>query len=86
MYKRNAQGQTRNATVNTDFTLMIGVPEVAPQPVVHGGIVSAVINEQGHLIITYEDKAVVDASAVAANEDGVKEAAESCPVSAIVVE
>ncbi len=37
-------------------------------------------------VFSIEDKAVVDASAVAANEDGVKEAAESCPVSAIVVE
>lgn len=63
-YKRNAQGQTRNATVNTNFTLMIGVPEVDPQPVVHGGIVSAVINDEGHLIITYEDNAVVDLGVV----------------------
>ncbi len=30
--------------------------------------------------------ATVDAAAVAANEDSVKEAAEACPVSAIVVE
>ncbi len=37
-------------------------------------------------VFSIEDKAVVDASAVAANEDGVKEAAESCPVSAIIVE
>ena len=37
-------------------------------------------------VFSIEDKAVVDASAVAANEDGVKEAAESCPVSAIVIE
>jgi len=37
-------------------------------------------------VFSIEDKAVVDASAVAANEDSVKEAAESCPVSAIIVE
>jgi ferredoxin len=37
-------------------------------------------------VFSIEVKAVVDASAVAANEDGVKEAAESCPVSAIVIE
>ncbi len=37
-------------------------------------------------VFSIEDKAVVDASAVAANEDSVKEAAESCPVSAIVIE
>jgi len=37
-------------------------------------------------VFSIEDKAVVDASAVATNEDGVKEAAESCPVSAIVIE
>lgn len=64
-YYRNAQKtQTRNGTNSSNFTVMIGVPEVAPQPVVHGGIVSAVINEQGHLIITYEDKAVVDLGVV----------------------
>ena len=37
-------------------------------------------------VFSIEDKAVVDSSAVAANEDGVKEAAESCPVGAIVIE
>lgn len=59
-YKRNAQGQTRNATVNTDYSIMIGIPEVAPDPVIHGGIASSVINDQGHLIITYEDGFVAD--------------------------
>ncbi len=37
-------------------------------------------------VFSIEDKAVVDESAVAANEDCVKEAAEACPVGAIVVE
>ena len=37
-------------------------------------------------VFSIEDKAVVDESAVADNEDCVKEAADSCPVSAIVVE
>ncbi|MGN0014654.1 MAG: ferredoxin [Candidatus Gastranaerophilaceae bacterium] len=37
-------------------------------------------------VFSVSDKAVVDESAVAANEAGVKEAADACPVSAIVVE
>lgn len=37
-------------------------------------------------VFKVEDKAVVEESAVAANEDCVKEAADSCPVSAIIVE
>ena len=37
-------------------------------------------------VFSIEDKAVVDESAVPDNEDCVKEAADSCPVSAIVVE
>ena len=37
-------------------------------------------------VFSIEDKAVVDESAVADNEDCVEEAADSCPVSAIVVE
>lgn len=37
-------------------------------------------------VFSIEDKAVVNESAVTANMDGVKEAAESCPVSAIIVE
>ena len=37
-------------------------------------------------VFSIDDKAVVNESAVADNEDGVKEAADSCPVSAIVVE
>ncbi len=37
-------------------------------------------------VFTIEDKAVVNEAAVADNEDCVKEAAEACPVSAIVVE
>ena len=36
-------------------------------------------------VFKVEDKAVVESSAVAANEDCVKEAAEACPVSAIEV-
>lgn len=37
-------------------------------------------------VFSIEDKAVVDQGNVAANEDGVKEAADACPVGAIVVE
>ena len=37
-------------------------------------------------VFSIEDKAVVDEAAVASNLDSVKEAAESCPVSAITVE
>ena len=36
-------------------------------------------------VFSIEDVAVVDASAVAANEDGVKEAADACPVGAIEI-
>lgn len=37
-------------------------------------------------VFSVEDVAKVNAANVAANEDGVKEAAESCPVGAIVIE
>ncbi len=37
-------------------------------------------------VFSVEDVAKVNAANVAANEDAVKEAAESCPVGAIVVE
>lgn len=37
-------------------------------------------------VFSIADKAVVDASAVDANADAVKEAAAACPVSAITVE
>ena len=37
-------------------------------------------------VFSVSDKAVVDEAAVAASEAGVKEAADACPVSAIVVE
>ena len=37
-------------------------------------------------VFSIEDKAVVNASAVAGNEDSVQEAADSCPVQAIIVE
>jgi len=37
-------------------------------------------------VFSIDDKAVVDEANVAANEDAVKEAAEACPVAAIVVE
>ncbi len=37
-------------------------------------------------VFSVEDKAVVNESAVNENEDCVKEAADSCPVQAIVVE
>ena len=36
-------------------------------------------------VFTVEDKAVVNDSAVAGNEDGVQEAADACPVQAISV-
>lgn len=37
-------------------------------------------------VFSVEDKAVVNESAVADNEDCIKEAADSCPVQAIIVE
>ena len=37
-------------------------------------------------VFSMADKAIVDETAVAANEAGVKEAADACPVSAIVIE
>ena len=44
------------------------------------------VSRRKALAFLHNDKAVVDESAVADNEDCVKEAADSCPVSAIVVE
>ena len=37
-------------------------------------------------VFSIEDKAVVNEAGIAGNEDAVKEAADACPVSAIVVE
>lgn len=37
-------------------------------------------------VFSIDDKAVVNEANVAANEDAVKESAEACPVSAIIVE
>lgn len=37
-------------------------------------------------VFSIDDKAVVNAAAVEANADAVKEAAAACPVSAIIVE
>lgn len=37
-------------------------------------------------VFSVEDIAVVDSAAIAGNEDCVKEAADSCPVAAIIVE
>ena len=37
-------------------------------------------------VFSVEDKAIVNAANVAANEDAVQEAAGACPVSAIIVE
>ena len=59
-YHQVSNNRDRTANVNTNVSVMIGVPEVTPDPVVHGGIVSSVINNEGHLIITYEDKTVAD--------------------------
>ena len=36
-------------------------------------------------VFSIEDKAVVNAGAVSGNEDGVQEAADACPVQAIIV-
>ena len=36
-------------------------------------------------VFSIEDKAVVNESAIAGNEDGVQEAADACPVQAITV-
>ena len=39
--------------------------EEVPEPVIHGGIIEAVINDDdGHLIITYEDGHVADLGVV----------------------
>lgn len=52
---------SRNRTANVDTTLLVVVTgDPIPQPEVHGGIVSSVINDEGHLVITYEDGVVVD--------------------------
>lgn len=37
-------------------------------------------------VFSVEDIAIVNEANVAANEEGVKEAAESCPVGAIIIE
>lgn len=37
-------------------------------------------------VFSIEDKAVVNEAAIAGNEDSINEAAEACPVSAIIVE
>jgi len=37
-------------------------------------------------VFSVEDVAVVNEANIAANEDSVKEAADSCPVSAIIIE
>ena len=37
-------------------------------------------------VFTIEDKAIVNEATIAGNEDCVKEAADSCPVQAIIVE
>lgn len=36
-------------------------------------------------VFSVEDKAIVNAGAIAGNEDGIKEAADCCPVNAIEV-
>ena len=51
----------RDRTGNVDTALLIVVTgDPIPQPEVHGGIVSTVINDEGHLVITYEDNYVAD--------------------------
>jgi len=45
--------------VSEEYTVVVAGEEILP-PVVHGGIVSSVINEEGNLIITYEDGYVAD--------------------------
>ena len=37
------------------------------------------------VVFSVEDKAVVNAGAISGNEDGVKEAADCCPVNAIEI-
>ena len=44
--------------VSEEFTVV--VTGGTPAPVAHGGIVSSVINNEGHLIITYEDGFIAD--------------------------
>lgn len=52
---------SRNRTANVTFRFAIVITgEEVPEPIIHGGIIETVINEQGHLIITYEDGYVAD--------------------------
>ena len=52
---------SRNRTANIDTTLLVVITgDPVPQPEVHGGIVSSEINDEGHLVITYEDGYVAD--------------------------
>ena len=56
-YKRN----TGTRSANADFAIVVEITgEAAPQPEVHGGIVSSEINDEGHLVITYEDGYIAD--------------------------
>jgi len=69
---KNSKGRNQNATVRSTFIVVV-TGEAAPAPVIHGGIVSSVINDEGHLVITYEDGAIVDLGLVvgADGKDGV---------------
>ena len=52
--------RNRTATVSASFAVAFGTGVNPPAQESHGGIISSVINEEGHLVITYEDGAVVD--------------------------
>ena len=52
-------GNQNRSYTSEEFTVNVG-GEAAPQPEVHGGIVSSVINDEGHLVITYEDGYIAD--------------------------
>ena len=53
--------RNKQTTRTSSFAVAVSVTgEAAPAPVVHGGIVSSEINNEGHLVIKYEDGAIVD--------------------------
>ena len=58
---------------NTNYTIQASIVVTGEAPVVHGGIISSAIDEQGHLIVTYEDGTTADLGLVvgANGKDGV---------------
>ena len=56
---RYTSGRNTYNYQSEEFTIVVG-GDVDPSQVVHGGIVTSEINNEGHLIITYEDGYVAD--------------------------